>query len=116
LTNNQSEAIINKSQKKSLFEYQQLMSACFSQYYNVLKPGRWMTVEFHNSRNSVWNGIQEAILRSGFVIADVRILDKKQGTFKQVSASGAVKQDLIISAYKPHMGFEKRFLEEAGTE
>jgi len=75
-----------------------------------------MTVEFHNSKNSVWNAIQEAILRSGFVIADVRTLDKKQGTFKQVTTSSAVKQDLIISAYKPRTGFERRFLEQAGSE
>ena len=45
-----------------------------------------MTVEFHNSQNRVWNAIQEAILRAGFVVADVRTLDKKQGTFKQVTA------------------------------
>ena len=38
---------------------------------------------------------------SGFVVADVRILDKKLGTFKQIVNSSTVKQDLIISAYKP---------------
>jgi len=75
-----------------------------------------MTVEFHNSQNSVWNAIQEAIQRAGFVIADVRTLDKQQGTFKQVTSTGAVKQDLIISAYKPNGGLEERFRLEAGTE
>jgi hypothetical protein len=38
----------------------------------VLKPGRWMTVEFHNSQNAVWNAIHEALLRAGFMIADGR--------------------------------------------
>ncbi|RMD60542.1 DNA methylase, partial [Candidatus Parcubacteria bacterium] len=89
---------------------------CFQEYYRVLKPGRWMTVEFHNSRNSVWNAIQEALQRAGFVIADVRTLDKQQGTFKQVTTGGAVKQDLIISAYKPNGGLEERFKLEAGSE
>ena len=70
-----------------------------------------MTVEFHNSKNSVWNSIQEAMLRAGFMVADVRTLDKKQGSFKQVTSSAAVKQDLVISAYKPRSGFEQRFLE-----
>ena len=92
------------------------MTRCFEEYYRVLKPGRWMTVEFHNSKNSVWNAIQEALQHAGFVIADVRTLDKKQGTFKQVTSSGAVKQDLIISAYKPNGGFEERFKLKAGTE
>lgn len=115
-TSNKPEAIINKVQRKGLLEYQELMTRCFKEYYRVLKPGRWMTVEFHNSQNSVWNAIQEAIQRAGFVIADVRTLDKQQGTFKQVTSSGAVKQDLIISAYKPNGGLEERFELEAGTE
>ncbi|RLL82601.1 DNA methylase [Mesotoga sp. H07pep.5.4] len=115
-TNNEPEAIMNKVQQKGLLEYQELMTRCFKEYYRVLKPGRWMTVEFHNSQNSVWNAIQEAIQRAGFVIADVRTLDKQQGTFKQVTSTGAVKQDLIISAYKPNGGLEDRFKLEAGTE
>lgn len=115
-TNNKKEAIVNKTQGKSIVEYQDLMLKCFQQYYNALKPGRWMTVEFHNSLNAVWNAIQEAILRAGFIIADVRTLDKKQGTFKQMTTASAVKQDLVISAYKPREKFRKEFAKKAGTE
>jgi hypothetical protein len=115
-TNNEPEAIENKVQGKGLLEYQHLMTECFKEYYRVLKPGRWMTVEFHNSKNSVWNSIQEALQTAGFVIADVRTLDKKQGSFKQVTSANAVKQDLIISCYKPNGGLEERFKREAGTE
>ncbi|HEC35970.1 MAG TPA: DNA methylase, partial [Anaerolineae bacterium] len=115
-TNNHPEAIVNKVQRKGLLEYQHLMEQCFREFYRVLKPGRWMTVEFHNSKNSIWNAIQEAMLRAGFVVADVRTFDKRQGTFNQITATGAVKQDLIISAYKPRTGFERRFLEQAGSE
>jgi len=110
-THNGPEAVVNKTQGKGLPEYQALMEACFRQFYRVLKPGRWMTVEFHNSQNRVWNAIQEALQRAGFVIADVRTLDKQQGTFKQVTTTGAVKQDLIISAYKPNERLEERVRE-----
>ena len=115
LTHNDSEAVINKIQLKGLQEYQALMEACFDEFHRVLKPGRWMTVEFHNSQNRVWNAIQEALQKAGFVVADVRTFDKKQGSFKQHTATGTVKQDLIISAYKPRAGFERRFLKQAGT-
>jgi DNA modification methylase len=115
-TNNQPEAIENNVQGKGLLEYQELMTRCFQEHYRALKPNRWMTVEFHNSKNSVWNAIQEALQSAGFVIADVRTLDKKQGSFKQVTSGGAVKQDLIISAYKPNRGLEERFKLDAGTE
>jgi DNA modification methylase len=116
LTNNKPEAITNDVQRKSLAEYQALMTRCFQEYNRVLKPGRWMTVEFHNSKNSVWRAIQEGLQRAGFVIADVRTLDKQQGSFKQVTSASAVKQDLIISAYKPNGGLEKRFQLDSGTE
>jgi hypothetical protein len=56
------------------------------------------------------------MLASGFVVADVRTLDKKQGSFNQAVAGRSVKQDLVISAYKPNHGLEERFKLEAGTE
>ena len=91
------------------------MELCFREFFRVLKPGRWITIEFHNTTNNVWNAIQEAILRAGFVVADVRVLDKKQRTFKQATTAGAVNKDLIISAYRPSTSFEKRFITEAGS-
>ncbi|MFL0201070.1 DNA methyltransferase [Exiguobacterium acetylicum] len=100
-TNNKLEAIVNRTQRKGLPEYQNLMEQSFRSYYKVLKPNRWMTVEFSNSKAAVWNAIQEAIQKAGFIIANVSALNKKQGSFKAVTSSTAVKQDLVISAYKP---------------
>ena len=118
-TNTVSEAVVHRRKKVSpskLENYSKLMTASFNTMIRILKPGRWMTVEFHNSKNSIWVAIQEALERAGFVIADVRTLDKQQGSFKQVTSASAVKQDLIISAYKPNDGLEERFKLEAGTE
>ena len=55
-----------------------------------------MTVEFSNTSASIWNTIQTAIQNSGFIIANVTGLDKKQGSFKAVNTLTAVKQDLVI--------------------
>lgn len=115
-TNNGPEAIMNPVQGKQLLEYQALMAKCFKEYYRVLKPSRWITIEFHNSQNSVWNAIQEALLSAGFVVADVRTLDKKQTSLKQATSTSAVKQDLIISAYKPNERFTRSFMEKMGSE
>ncbi|MFH1980907.1 MAG: DNA methyltransferase [Pseudomonadota bacterium] len=115
-TNDMPEAVINVPQNKSLKNYQELMELCFNESFRILKPGRWITVEFHNSQNAVWAAIQEAMLRAGFVVSDVRVLDKKKGTTKQLSLASTVKQDLIISAYKPNSGLEERFKLTAGTE
>ena len=115
-TNNTAEAIENKTQLKGPAEYRRLMADCFGEAYRVLKPGHWMTVEFSNTKASVWNGIQAAIAEAGFIVANVSALDKKQGSFNAVTTPTAVKQDLIVSAYKPDGGFEKRFQREAQAE
>lgn len=115
-TNNKTEAVINPVQGKALLEYQGLMTKCFSEFYRILKPNRWMTVEFHNSKNAVWNAIQESLRNAGFIIADVRTLDKKRASLHQLVVSTAVQQDLAITAYKPQECFLQEFVQHAGTE
>lgn len=109
-TNNKEEAIENDSQNKGLLEYQNIMQKCFAEYFRVLKSGHWMTVEFSNTAANVWNSIQLALNRVGFVIANVSSLDKQQGSFKAVTTPTAVKQDLVISCYKPSETFSRNFL------
>ncbi|NTU73487.1 site-specific DNA-methyltransferase [Candidatus Roizmanbacteria bacterium] len=113
-TNNLIEAIENKSQGKNFFDYQDIMLRCFKDYFRILKPGRWMTVEFSNTSAAVWNGIQAALQRAGFVIANVAALDKQQGSFNAVTNSVSVKQDLVISCYKPSSEFNLKFRTESG--
>jgi hypothetical protein len=108
-TNSGPEAIESKAQGKGGEEYRRLMTACFREAYRVLKPGRWMTVEFSNTSAAVWNSIQSALADAGFLVANVSALDKQQLSFKAVTTTSAVKQDLVISAYKPNGGFEERF-------
>ncbi len=101
-TNIEPEAIVNKTQGKKLSDYRILMVECFIEAFRILKPGHWMTVEFSNTQARVWNTLQTTLIEAGFVIANVSALDKKQGSFKAVTTTTAVKQDLIISAYKPN--------------
>src|SRR5207248_2902375 len=53
---------------------------------------------------------------AGFVVADVRTLDKKQSSYRQVTALTGVKQDLVISAYRPSKELEDRFRVTIGSE
>lgn len=115
-TNTAPEAIIDEPKGKGLSEYQHLMLGCFREFYRVLKPGRWITVEFSNSQASVWNAIQTTLQEAGFVVANVAALDKQQRSFKSVTSPTAVKQDLVISAYKPNGGLEERFARRGETE
>src|SRR5262249_49810109 len=114
-TQSESEAVVNERLSRGIPEYGQRMTECFTECHRILKPGRWMTVEFHNSLNAVWTAIQEALTRAGFVVADVRVLDKKHGTIRQ-DAGTTVKKDLIVSAYKPSAQLENIVRVSQGTE
>ncbi|MCI9689796.1 DNA methyltransferase [Vibrio parahaemolyticus] len=100
-TNNKTEAIENKSQNKGKDEYRELMASAFKEVYRVLKPSRWITVEFSNTKASIWNNIQTAINEAGFIVANVSALNKTHNSFNAVTNPTSVKQDLVISAYKP---------------
>jgi hypothetical protein len=114
-TNREPEAVMDSSRKREVIEYTNILRAAFAESARVLKPGRWITVEFHNSSNAVWHAIQESLMSAGFVVSDVRTLNKVQETYKQ-SKQGLVKQDLVISAYKPRSEVEERFYLVSGTE
>ncbi|MQR86863.1 DNA methylase [Bacillus megaterium] len=115
LTNNTKEAIENKAQGKSLKQYTDLMLESFSEAYRILKPNKWITVEFSNTKASVWNAIQHALQESGFVIASVDALDKQRGGFHAMTSATAVKQDLVISAYKPSEANILKMREQTNT-
>jgi hypothetical protein len=115
-TNTKQEAIVDRVREKELHDYSRLMLACFREYFRVLKPGHWMTVEFHNTQNSVWNSIQTTLQEAGFVVSNVSALDKQMHTFQAVNTTTATKQDLVITAYKPNGGLEDRFAKRGETE
>ncbi|NLJ00922.1 MAG: site-specific DNA-methyltransferase, partial [Bacteroidales bacterium] len=110
------EVIENKTQSKGLGEYKSLLSSCLSEAYRVLKHGRWITMEFSNTKATVWNIIQQALQEAGFVIAGVDLLDKKRGGFHSMIGTIAVKQDLVISAYKPSKTMVEQMKEKENTE
>ena len=117
-TQDNKEAVMHRRRKAGtkLSGYQSLMRACFAEAFRILKPGRWMTVEFSNTKSFVWNAIQSALSEVGFVVANVSFLDKQTGSFKAVTTPTAVTQDHIISAYKPNGGLEQRFAKRGETE
>ncbi len=108
-TNNKEEAISNKTQNKGTFEYQNLITKSFEEYYRVLKPGKWMTVEFSNTSATIWNSIQYALQKAGFIVSLVTDLNKGRGGLHGIVGDVAVNQDLAISCYKPSSEFDTKF-------
>ena len=115
-TSNKDEVIINSSQNKGESEYFDLMFSSLKEGFRILKPNRWITLEFHNSKASIWRIIHECLVKAGFIIAQVVTLDKQKGTTKQLSYDGTVQNDLMINAYKPDNEFRTNFIKKAGAD
>lgn len=115
-TNNGEEAIVDETANKTEFVYSTLMTECFSQCYRKLKKDHWMSVEFHNTKASIWNILQNSIMKAGFVIAQISKLDKGGTTILADIRPGAAVQDLIISCYKPSIGFEEEEFAKTSTK
>lgn len=115
-TNNGEEAIVDETANKTEFVYSTLMTECFSQCYRKLKKDHWMSVEFHNTKASIWNILQNSIMKAGFVIAQISKLDKGGTTILADIRPGAAVQDLIISCYKPSIGFEEEGFAKTSTK
>ncbi|MFH1730835.1 MAG: DNA methyltransferase [Planctomycetota bacterium] len=99
-TETRDEAVMSKSQGKGVVEYGGLMAASFAEIHRALRPGRWMTLVFHNTRADVWAAIQEGVDAAGFHVEAIQTLDKQHETFKQVTAEGAVGYDVVVNCRK----------------
>jgi len=100
-TSQKAEIVINEARGIDLADYQAMLGAALSEFYRILKPDRWLTLEFHNTKAVIWNVVQQVLEAVGFVVAHVGLLDKGSSTILQDIRDGAVYQDLLISAYKP---------------
>jgi DNA modification methylase/DNA-directed RNA polymerase subunit RPC12/RpoP len=108
MTDNENEAVIHTcgSKKENAAErYEGLLKRAFREAYRILRPGRYMSVIFGNSKGDIWSLVLRALREAGFdsVPDNVTILDKGQRSVKGL-ASGSesvVTVDLILTVHKP---------------
>lgn len=99
-TNASQEAVIDETRGMDGNDYAHLMEEAFKECHRILKPGCWITVEFHNTNADIWNAIQQSLLGAGFLVAAVSTLDKGNATILGDIRPNSAKHDLLISAYK----------------
>ena len=84
---------MSPDQGKAIDEYRELLTRSFSEARRILKPSGKATMVFHSASAEVWNALQRAYQDAGFDVEYAGVLDKKQGSFKQVTTEGAVRGD-----------------------
>lgn len=95
------EVIVSPYQGKSVGDYQSLLAGALAEAFRILKPEHFATVAFHSTSPAVWEALRSAWELAGFQLVRISILDKTQGSFKQVTTKGAVKGDALILLRKP---------------
>lgn len=100
-SNYQSESIMTQTPTKDFSNYWNEISHCLTEAFRLLKPGRWLTIAFTSTQASVWHKLQTILQQVGFVIANISNFYHKSNHSRAINPS-AVKQDLMIQAYKPN--------------
>jgi len=101
------EIIVNESRGKDESEWAELMRRVMHECYRVLKPGRWVSLCYHDTSEGTWAALQDLMAEVGFVAehsAEATYIDTGQKSFNQLMADKVNKRDLVINFRKPKAG------------
>jgi len=89
-----SEIIVSGVRAKSEAEWAASLKKALAECYRVLKPGRWMSLCYHDSSEGTWALLQDALAEAGFV-SEVQgaavYIDATQKSLKQITADKITK-------------------------
>ena len=99
------EAVINKTQGKSLLEYEMILASVFRECFRVLKPGKHLVSTFNSKNARVVSSFITAVSRAGFEVKPDGISYQKPikaytTTFHAMKV-GAFVGDFIFEFTKP---------------
>lgn len=107
------EIIVNELRGKTVDDWRELMSLAMAECYRVLKPGRWLSLCYHDTSEGTWEMVQDIMAEVGFIPdASDRALfiDTGQKSYNQLTADKVNKRDLVINFRKPRPGETERLI------
>jgi DNA modification methylase len=107
------EIIVNEIRGKTVDHWREMMSRAMAECYRVLKPGRWLSLCYHDTSEGTWEMVQDIMAEVGFVPdASDRALfiDTGQKSYNQQRADKVNKRDLVINFRKPKPGETDRLI------
>ncbi len=75
--------------------------------YKVIKPGRWLSLCYHDTSEGTWSLVQGIMSEVGFIVdrsGSAICIDTGQKTYNQTQADKVTKRDLVIDFRKPRTG------------
>jgi putative DNA methylase len=99
------EVIHNEKQHKDFGVYHGLLSRSFRDMFEVLKPGRYLTVTFHNPTFKVRNATIRAGVFAGFEFQKIHHQPLGQVSAKSMMQPfGSAQGDFYLRFYRPKLG------------
>src|SRR5208337_275858 len=101
------EIIVNEVRGKSAADWEALMKRAMAECFRVLKPGRWLSLCYHDTSEGTWALVQEIMAEVGFVVdkSDSTLsIGTLQMSFNERTADKSTKRDLVLNFRKPKVG------------
>jgi len=101
------EIIVNEVRGKTEEDWANMMRQAMAECYRVLKPGRCISLCYHDTSEGTWALVQDIMAETGFVIekSDAALyIDTGQKSYNQLVADKVNKRDLVINFRKPKPG------------
>ncbi len=101
------EIIVNEVRGKTIEDWTAMMKEAISECYRVLKPGRWLSLCYHDTSEGTWSLVQDLFAEVGFILQkhdSAVFIDTKTKTTNQYFADKVTKRDLVINFRKPRPG------------
>jgi hypothetical protein len=83
------EIIINDVRGKTELDWSEMMECVIKECYRVLKPGRWLTLCYHDTSEGTWALVQDLMKNAGFIVdvsGSTLFIETEQKSFNQLTA------------------------------
>jgi 16S rRNA G966 N2-methylase RsmD len=101
------EIIVNETRHKGEDDWARRIRQAMSECYRVLKPGRWISLCYHDTSEGTWQLVQDIMTEAGFIpesAENALYIDTGQKSYNQLMAEKVTKRDLVINFRKPRPG------------
>lgn len=99
------EIIVNEVRGKTEEDWANMMHQAMAECYRVLKPGRCISLCYHDTSEGTWALVQDIMAEAGFIVekSDAALyIDTGQKSYNQLVADKVNKRDLVINFRKPN--------------
>jgi DNA modification methylase len=101
------EIVVSNTRGITDADWARMMQQAMQECYRVLKPGRWISLCYHDTSEGTWQLVQDLMTEVGFIpeqSEQALFIDKAEKSFNQYTADKVTKRDLVINFRKPRPG------------